>query len=115
MFIAEHLPSGPFLTPPRDNHIFPTKEAGAIKWADKGGRFIVSLPSVIYNGKTQLTEPFRGDVVTDFLYDVFGADKQRVYYGTYQCVKRVPMNWEVLASFSQEVSTGSCTHVKLAF
>lgn len=66
---------------------------------------MVSLPSVIYNGKTQLTEPYRGNIVTDFSYGVFKSDKSDVYYGTYRCIKKVPMDWDTLASFGQEVST----------
>ena len=96
---------GLFLTSRRDKLVFPVKEAGAIKWAHKGGRFVVSLPSVIYNGKTQLTEPHRGNIITDFSYEVFKADKPELYYGTYRCIKKVTVDWDVLASFGQEVST----------
>ncbi|KAF9778173.1 hypothetical protein BJ322DRAFT_1114425 [Thelephora terrestris] len=84
----------------KDNNIFPLKEAGAIKWADQGGRFVVALPSVIYNGKTQLTEPFHGNVVTDFLYEVF-VDANATYYGSYRCIKRAPVEWNVLTSLGQ--------------
>jgi hypothetical protein len=91
---------------PRDKLIFPAWEVGAMKWADEGGRFVISLPSVIYNGKTQRTEPFRINIVTDSSYEVFVADKKAVYYhGSYRCIKRVPMDWEVLASLGQTVST----------
>lgn len=99
---------------PRDKHVFPTKEAGAIKWADRGGRFVVFLPSVIYNGKTQLTEPFPDNIVTGLSYEVFGEDEHRVHYGTYQCIKRVSMDWDALTSFGQEVSTGLHTRAKSA-
>ena len=88
----------------RDSYIFPAEEAGAIKWADKGGRFVVSLPSVIYDGKKQLTEPFNGNIVTDFSYEVFGAGQRNVHYGTYRCIKRFTAGWEVLESFGPEVS-----------
>ena len=77
---------------PRDEYAFPVKEAGAIKWADKGGRFVVFLPPVIYNAKKQLTEPFHDNIVTDLLYEVFWEDQHNVYYGTYQCIKRVPID-----------------------
>ena len=97
---------GLILMQPRDKNIFPAEEAGVIKWADEGGRFVVSSPSVVYNGAAQLSEPFRGNITTDFSYEVFGADSQHVYYGTYRCIKRVSMDWDVLMSFGQEVSTG---------
>jgi len=74
---------------------------------------VVSLPPVIYNGKTQLTEPYRGNIVTDLSYGVFGADKPDVYYGTYKCVKKVAMDWDTLASFGQEVSTSFYPHLDL--
>ena len=67
---------------------------------------------MVYNGKTQLTEPFRANIVTDFPYEVFGEDKHNVYYGTYWCAKRVTMDWDVLVSFGQEVSTRFHTHTK---
>jgi hypothetical protein len=65
---------------------------------------VVALPSVIYNGKTQLTEPFHGNIVTDFLYEVF-VDANATYYGSYRCIKRAPVEWNVLTSLGQGVST----------
>ena len=67
-----------------------------IKWADEGGRFVVSLPSVIYNGRKQLTEPFHGNIIPDLSYEVYGGDGNNVHYGRYRCIKRVPMGWDVL-------------------
>jgi len=81
-----------------------------IKWADEGGRFVVCLPSVVYNGKTQLTEPFGGNLVTNFLYEVPGADN--VYYGTYRCIEKVTIDWDVLTSFGWEVSSGFCPRTR---
>ena len=59
---------------------------------------------MIYDGKKQLTEPFTGNIFTDISYKVFGAENRNVYYGTYRCIKRVRVDWEVLASFGREVS-----------
>jgi len=66
---------------------------------------VVSLPSVVYNGRKQVTEPFRGDIIPDLSYEVFGGDENNVYYGRYRCIKRVPMGWDILSSFGKEVST----------
>ena len=74
---------------------------------------MVSLPSVIYNGQTQLTEPYRGNIVTGSSYGVFRGEKSDVYYGTYRCIKKVPIDWDTLVSFGQEVSTRCRARVNL--
>lgn len=71
---------------------------------------MISLPSVIYNGKAQLTELFHGHVVTDSVYEVFVADKDITYHGSYRCLKRAQMDWDILASFGQAVSTAVRNH-----
>lgn len=81
-------------------------EIGAIRWADKGERSVVLSPSVIYNnGKIQRTELPPANIVTDLLYETFSEDGRHVYYGTYRCIKRIPVDWDILTSFGKEVST----------
>ena len=98
----------------KDKYAFPTKEAGAIVWAQERGRSVISLPSVVYNGRTQLREPFKSDIITGLSYELFLSgsnipEKNITYFGSYQCVEKVPVDWSVMTSLGGGVSTTSRT------
>ena len=101
-----------FLMLLRNEFIFPAKEAGAIKWADRNKRFVVSPPLVMHSGKRQPAVPFLLSIIGDLSHEDFEGEEQTVYYGTYRCIKNVSTDWGVPTSFGQEVSTRLCTRGK---
>ena len=101
------------LSPPeelqRGRERFSTSSPHSIIWANEGGGCVVPLPSVLYNGKSQASEPFRHKPVENHSYEFFGVDERchhRAYHGTYRCIKVVTIDWEQLMSLDQEVSAG---------
>ena len=93
----------------RGKELFSTSSPHSIIWANEGGGCVVPLPSVLYNGKTQASEPLRHRPVENHSYEFFGVDERghhRTYHGTYRCIKLVTIDWEQLMSLDQEVSAG---------
>ena len=74
-----------------------------IKWANDGGGCVVPCPPVVYNGGKNLAERARKGVTENGLYELFGADGDCNYYGTYRCIKVTTMDWDRLKSLGQEV------------
>ena len=61
---------------------------------------------MVYDGQKQSTEPPPRTIVTDFLYEVFVLEDKTIFYcGSYRCIKKTPIDWDVLTSLGQEVST----------
>lgn len=96
----------------RGREFFSTSVPHGIIWADEGGGCVVPLPSVLYNGKSQASEPLRDKPVANHSYEFCGVDERnqhRTYHGTYRCIKVVTIDWEQLMFLDQEVSAGvSC-------
>jgi len=68
---------------------------------------VVPLPSILYNGKNQSSEPLRHRPVANRSYEFCGVDERnhhRTYHGTYRCTKVVKTDWEQLRSLDQKVA-----------
>ena len=78
---------------------------------------MVPLPSVVYNGRSQIAEPFYDKPISKRSYEFCGVDdqgKNRTYHGTYRCIRVVATDWEQLAALDQKVSAESTAHTKTA-
>lgn len=65
------------------------------------------LPSVLYNGKTQINELLRDTPVANRSYEFCGVDERnhrRTYHGTYRCIEVIKTDWEQLKSLDPGVS-----------
>lgn len=74
-----------------------------IKWVNGGGACVIPFPPVIYNGQKHVVETSRNETAENCLYELFGVNGHRVYYGTFRCIKLVIMDWTDLTSLGQEV------------
>ena len=95
----------------RGGEFFSANSPHGILWADEGGGCVVPLPSVLYNGKSQIAEPFRDKPIANRSYEFCGVDERghsRTYHGTYRCIRVVAIDWERLASLDQKVSARAC-------
>jgi len=103
-------PGSPPKEAQRGDEFFYVNSLDGIIWADEGGGCVVPLPSVVYNGKSQMTEAFRRKPVANHSYEFCGIDEDerygRAYHGTYRCIRVIKIDWEQLVSLDQKVSIG---------
>jgi len=100
----------------RGGEFFSTNSPHGIIWANEGsGGCVVPLPSVVYNGKSQVVDSFHDKPIANHSYEFCGVDERgqsRTYHGTYRCIRVVATDWERLASLDQKVSAGVCCSLK---
>jgi len=91
----------------RGGEFFSSNSPHGIMWANEGGGCVVPLPSVLYNGKSQIADQFRDIPIANHSYEFCGVDERgqnRTYHGTYRCIRVVATDWERLASLDLKVS-----------
>ncbi|KAF9651392.1 hypothetical protein BDM02DRAFT_3184644 [Thelephora ganbajun] len=89
----------------RGGEFFSAGDPHGIIWADEGGGCVVPLPSVVYNGKSQIAEQLGDKPIANRSYEFCGVDKRnhrRTYHGTYRCVKVTTTDWKHLVFLDQK-------------